>query len=384
MPAEALACPLPLSVLPTNFQRHADPAAPVPLRMMAARALVPMGPAELTTALFMLTFDADAAVRETAVKSAAALPDRVLSVALRDETADALVLDYFAGVMSGRDEYLEMLVINIATPDATVRRLTESADERITELVAQNQLRLLRFPDIVRALLGNPAMRPSTADKVCDFCVRSNLCLEDQPAYRAARARIHGGADRDEELARKVDETHAREQAEAEAALELLGAAGLSEDDADAEPAAGAEPEKKRLSITQQILRLGVAKRIEWANTKGNREVRTLLLRDPNKLVQLAVIHSPRITLGEISNVAQSRTANSEVLQFIYGSRQLMKNYQIKLHVICNPKVPVGVSMRFLSSLRMAEVKNLARNKNVPHGLATAAKNLLEKKTGAG
>jgi len=39
--------------------------------------------------------------------------------------------------------------------------------------------------------------------------------------------------------------------------------------------------------------------------------------------------------------------------------------------------------MRFLSSLRMAEVKAVAKNKNVPHGLATAAKKLLEKKTGA-
>lgn len=370
------ACPVPLSAVPANFQRHIDPLSPVPMRMMAAKALVPMGPRELTTALFVLTFDSDAGVRETAIQTAAGLPDRILSMALRDETADAAVLHYFAGAMSGRDEYLEMLVLNTATADATVQRLTEIASERITELVADNQLRTLRFPDIVRALSKNPATRPSTLDKVCDFCVRSGLCLEDQPAYRAARARIHGGPSRDEELARKIDEKRAREQAEAEAALELLGAAGAAGD--------SEEPDPKRLSITQQILRLGVAKKVEWANTKGNREVRTLLLRDPNKLVQLAVIHSPRITLGEIASVAQSRTAGSEVLQFIYDNRQLMKNYQIKLNVISNPKVPVGVSMRFLSSLRTAEVKGLARNKNVSHGLATAAKNLLEKKTGAG
>jgi hypothetical protein len=59
-----------------------------------------------------------------------------------------------------------------------------------------------------------------------------------------------------------------------------------------------------------------------------------------------------------------------------------MKNYQIKLNLINNPKVPVGVSMRFLSGLRMAEVKAVAKNKNVPQGLANAAKKLLEKKGG--
>jgi hypothetical protein len=53
------------------------------------------------------------------------------------------------------------------------------------------------------------------------------------------------------------------------------------------------------------------------------------------------------------------------------------------VNLINNPKMPVGVSMRFLSSLRMAEVKAVAKNKNVPQGLATAAKKLVEKKSGA-
>src|SRR5437763_13466264 len=93
------ACPLALDVLPGNFQKHVDPKAPVPLRMMGAKALVPMGPKEMATALFMLTFDADATVKETASKSAAGLPDRILSVALRDETMDPPVLDYYADLL---------------------------------------------------------------------------------------------------------------------------------------------------------------------------------------------------------------------------------------------------------------------------------------------
>lgn len=384
--AAAPACPLALSALPSNFQKHVDPAAPAPLRMMGAKALVPMGPREMCTALYMLTFDADAGVRDTAAKSAAALPDRVLSVALRDETVDPPVLDYFAGLLAQRDEYLEMLVLNASTSDGTVQRLTASADERILEIVAQNQLRMLRHPDIVRALVNNRAARPSTVDNVCDFCVRSGLSLEDLPAYRAARRRIHGGAAEDEELAKQVALQQELQQAQAEAALESLGLAG-PDGVAEEQPVPPGSPaekaqEQQRLSITQQIMKLGVAKKIEWANKKGNKEVRTLLLRDPNKLVQLAVIQSPRITEGEIAKVAQSRTSPNEVLQYIYNNRQLMKNYQVKLNIIGNPKVPVGVSMRYLSSLRMAEVKALAKNKNVPQGLANAAKKLLEKKGG--
>src|SRR5260370_32527485 len=100
--AQASACPVALSALPANFQKHVDPKAPVPLRMMGAKALVPMGPKEMATALYMLTFDAEAAIRDTAGKSAAALPDRILSVALRDETMDAPVLDYYADLFKAK------------------------------------------------------------------------------------------------------------------------------------------------------------------------------------------------------------------------------------------------------------------------------------------
>ncbi len=116
VPAAIPECPLPLSTLPSNFQKHVDPKAPVPLRMMGAKAMVPMGPKEMTTALFMLTFDADAAVREAAAKSAAGLPDRILSVALRDETLDPPVLGYYADTYTGKTEYLEMLALNASTP----------------------------------------------------------------------------------------------------------------------------------------------------------------------------------------------------------------------------------------------------------------------------
>src|SRR3954468_22029053 len=269
----APACPIALSALPSNFQKHVDPKAPIPLRMMGAKALVPMGPKEMATALYMLTFDVDAAVRETAVKSAAGLPDRILSVALRDDSADAAVLDYYADVFASKDEYLEMLVLNPATADATVQRLTDRANDKILEIVAQNQLRMLRHPDIVRALVNNKAARPSTVDNVCDFCVRSGLNLEDLPAFRAARRRVHGGSEQDEELAKKVAADQAVAESQAEAALEQMGAPGP--DGGDEEPVApGSAEEKaleqKKLSITQQVAKLGVAKKIEWANKKGN------------------------------------------------------------------------------------------------------------------
>src|ERR687883_659876 len=132
------ACPLSLDVLPGNFQKHVDPKAPTPLRMMGAKALVPMGPKDMATALYMLTFDADAGVRETAAKNAAGLPDRILAVALRDESADPRVLDYYVSALSTKPDYLEMLVLNPSTPDEAVARVAALPQEKILEIIAQN------------------------------------------------------------------------------------------------------------------------------------------------------------------------------------------------------------------------------------------------------
>ena len=369
------ACPLPLDVLPSTFQKHVDPKAPAPLRMMGAKALVPMGPKDMATALFMLTFDADPAVRETAGKNAAGLPDRILAVALRDETTDPRVLDYYVSVLSQKPDYLEMLILNPATPDEAVARVAALPQEKLLEIVAQNQLRILRHEGIVRALVANPATRPSTVDNITDFCVRSGLVLADVPAFQAARKRVLG-ADADHVQA-------ALEEAQAEEALESMGASDQAADNADLpvdDDELDAEGKNKRITILQQIQKLSIAKKIEWANKKGNKEVRTILLRDPNKLVQLAVIQSARITEGEIAKIALSRTAPNEVLQQIYNNRMLVKNYTIKVNLVNNPKVPVGVAMRFLSLLRQSELKSLSKNRNVSRALQSQAQKLLEKK----
>jgi len=244
--------PLPLDVLPANFRKHVDPAAPVPLRMMGAKGLVPMGPKDMSTALFMLTFDADEKVREAAGKSAAGLPDKILAVALRDESMDGRVLDYFARTLHDQEQYIEMIVLNQGTPDEAIARVAAVATERISEIIAQNQLRMLRHAPIVRALAANKAVRPSTLDGVTDFCVRSGLVLEDLEAFRDARRRVHG-ADTDEEAAQKAAAAEI-EEAQAEHELEQLGASSPDVGDGAAE----VDNEGRRVSIAMQIGRLSI------------------------------------------------------------------------------------------------------------------------------
>jgi len=350
-----------LDLSPT-LKKHVDPGSPVPLRMMAAKALVPLPPPDMITALFLLTSDVDEKVRSTAVESASKLPDRILSSALRDEGVGPSVLGWFLDQLGRQDVYAEMLVLNASTPDEAVARVASICGMRTAEIIAQNQLRLLRHEDVVRQLCLNPNCGPALIDGVCDFCVRSGLILADVPQIRTARVRIFGpeAAEAPPDPGPTADEI-IEEYAE-------LG-------DENAPPL----EEGKRLTLAQRIMKMSIAEKIKLA-TKGNKEARSYLLRDSNKLVAVAVIRSPKITDGEILAVANNRAAQDDVLRVVCNNREWLKDYRVKVALTKNPKVPLPVAMKFLSQLRESEVKDLAKNKNVPSGVQLLARKMIEKK----
>ncbi len=367
-------CPLPIEVLPRPLQKHVDPSAPPPLRMMGAKGLVPAtSPGDLVTMLFMLAFDADEVVRSTSVKTAEGLPDRIWGVALRAEELKGEVLDWLADRFPGKDAALELLLLNNSTPDVTFARLAPVVSQKLAEIVRQNELRLLRHDDIIRGLCRNPNALASSVDGACDFCVRNGVKLFDIPRMVEAYQRVHG-----------VDPTAEPPPPEETAAAliaEYHDELGRERGE-EARPLESAEQETKKFTITQRILKMSVSEKIKLA-TLGNKEARTLLLRDANKLVCMAAVTSPRITEGEIMTLANSRTTNSEVLRYVYSNRELVRNYALKLSLVKNPKVPLPTALKFLQALQERDIKELARDRNVPNTVQSQAKSWIMKKEAA-
>lgn len=361
-PAEVGTCPITADFLPPNLKKHVDPRAPVPLRMMAAKSLVPLAPSDMTAALFMLTFDPDANIRETAKKTTAGLPDRILASALRDEALPPPVLGFLLGVLKDKETYAEMLILNGSTPDDAVAQVTSTVTAKVLEIISQNQLRILRHGDIIRQLCLNPAASPALIDGVCDFAIRSGLDLPDVPQMKEARIRLFGP----EAAEKPLDQGPTADEV-------------LNEFSELTEENAAPMEEGKRLSLTQKVMKMNISEKIRLA-TRGNKEARTLLLRDSNKLVCTAAIRSPRITDGEIMLCANNRAVNDDVLRVIYNNREWTKDYRVKLALVKNPKTPMALAFRFLSSLRDSDVKELARDRNVPSGVAQQAKKMVEKK----
>jgi hypothetical protein len=367
-------CPISVEVLPRPLHKHVDPKAPAPLRMMGAKGLVPaVAPADMVTMLYVLAFDADEGVRSAAVKTAEGLPDKIWGVALRAEDAKGEVLDWLADRFPGKDAALELLLLNNSTPDVTFARLAPAVSQKLVEIVRQNELRLLRHDDIIRGLCRNPNALASTVDGACDFCVRNGVKLFDLPQIVEAYKRVHG-----------VDPT-ARPPPPEETAAGLIAEYHDElgrERGEEGRPPETPEQETRKLTITQRVLKMSVSEKIKLA-TLGNKEARTLLLRDANKLVCMAAVTSPRITEGEIMTLANSRTTNAEVLRFVYSSRDMMRNYALKLSLVKNPKVPLPTALKFLQTLQERDIKELARDRNVPNTIQSQAKAWIMKKEAA-
>ena len=161
----------------------------MPLRMMAAKALVPLSPVDMVGALYLLSYDPDAGVREATTKSALGLPDKILGT-LRDEAIKPPILGFFLDLLWQREDIAEMLVLNGATPDEAVANAVGRCSARLAETIGQNQLRILRHDDVIRQLCRNANASPrSIGQGVYDFlAVRSGLVLMDVLADARDRA----------------------------------------------------------------------------------------------------------------------------------------------------------------------------------------------------
>jgi hypothetical protein len=107
---------------------------------------------------------------------------------------------------------------------------------------------------------------------------------------------------------------------------------------------------------------------------KGSREERAILIRDPNKIVALAVLGSPKISEVEVEAIAKMTNVSDEVLRLIGNSRAWLKNYRIVSALTRNPKTPQALSMNLLSRLQERDVKLLIADRNVPDALRMAAR----------
>jgi hypothetical protein len=176
----------------------------------------------------------------------------------------------------------------------------------------------------------------------------------------------------------------------------LLGESSAEEEihaEEPAAPASAATPARapiapkpaapaKRENTFQKINSLDVKGRIQLA-LKGNKEERSILIRDGTKVVALAVLEAPKLSDGEVEKFASQKNVLEAVLRQIPLKRRFMKNYKVVRNLVGNPRTPLDLGLGLMKNLLIQDLKNLSANKEVSETIRKLALKMYKQKLDA-
>lgn len=136
------------------------------------------------------------------------------------------------------------------------------------------------------------------------------------------------------------------------------------------------EEKEEFLSKYKMCQLMGISEKIKMA-LSGDKEWRSILIKDANKLVSGSVIKNPRLTDGEILTLLKAGVQNDEIMRLICANKEWIKNYLIRKALVENPRTPVPNALRYLSTLGDKDVANYAKSKNISSVVSTQAKRML-------
>ena len=336
------------------------------------------------------------------------------------------VLDYFMENL--RPQLLPALLENPAVAQETLAKFAISASRESIEKMLKSS-RVRRSEAILDCLRSNPYLNKAESEEINTLISSASnknkdeggtaiaglhhpgLGNENEPVDSAA-ADDGGGQVSDETVSVYLSEHASEIAAEGEkpfqaigGVLDLLGkdsvpvsstaegghpptpvvgthdaVAGAAAVPAKAAPGRKALPDvAKRDNTVQKINRLDIKGRIQLA-LKGNKEERSLLIRDGTKVVALAVLEAPKLSDGEVEKFAGQKNVLETVLRAIPLKRRFMKNYGVVRNLVGNPRTPLDLGLGLMKHLLTQDLKNLSNNKEVSETIRKLALKMYKQK----
>ena len=381
-------------------------------KIAAARGMLPLAPDEQLAALRLLSADEDEEVRETAGTTLRTYDAaRLRPIVENPQTSQSTLAFLASWKWLPRDIYQPLIFHPQISGDALVHIAATSELGDVIELVSLRQQSLIQFPGIIEAILSNPRRTPEAERRARE--VREEFF---EKAYGvqvvADEQRVQAEAVAEDAIVEPVEPTlfiddlsqfieadlvatgdelyyqfiEQNDIDEASFPLESEPAFDLDEFLASEEFTNILDKEKleidERISVMVRIATMTVKDRVRFA-LRGTREIRMILVRDPNRIVCSAVLSNPRITEHEVETISSLRSVHEEVLRVIGSNRAWTRSYTLIHNLVRNPKTPVALSLNFLQRIQSRDLRVLGTNKNIPEVVrSTASRTYLKRQHG--
>jgi len=345
------------------------------------------------------------------------------------------VLQYFLAPENLRPGLLPALIENTSVSENDLLKFSVSASRESIEVML-NSARVQNSPAILSSMRGNPYLKSEEASKVAKLLhtagaesssaqsEKGNLNLPDiisaaatsQMERQDSPAESDSAGDEDVTVSEYLAENAAEIATEKNkpfqpvgGMVELLGTDYFpvleNKEIAEIHSQVNEDPEKKDSAISaaavaakraavakskpaerdntmQKIAKLDVKGRIQLA-LKGNKEERSILIRDGTKVVALAVLEAPKLSDGEVEKFALQKNVLEAVLRQIPLKRRFMKNYVVVRNLVANPRTPLDLSLGLMKHLQTQDLKNLSSNKEVSETVRKLAMKMFKQKVEA-
>jgi hypothetical protein len=362
--------------------------------------------------------------------------EKASAAAAADPKTAREVLDYLVSPDNLRPKLLPALLENPAVAASELAKFAVSANQEAITAMLQSA-RVQASAGILESLRSNPYLKGEQASAVAELLNPGKAAAPGSPVAPAAAA-ASGGAQSEKVTAQagepiaEAAATESKEEGEevpdetvsaylAEHApeiaaeqdkpfqpvggiVDLLGAdyfpvsenKSMTEivevEEAAAQPAAAAPAQAKaaasqaepgkRDNTMQKINRLDVKGRIQLA-LKGNKEERSILIRDGTKVVALSVLEAPKLADGEVERFALQKNVLEAVLRQIPLKRRFMKNYIVVRNLVANPRTPLDIGLALMKHLQPVDLKNISGNKEVSETVRKLALKMYKQKLDA-
>ena len=355
-----------------------DNAVPAAVMRSASRGALSLPAEEMLQILVYLThntmFGQEAAMTLAKWDQASAL------TVLSGSNIPLEVLEYFLDQRNRRPALMPVLIQN---PEVSEQRLAEIANGASRELIEimLASPRVKDAPLALQALVNNPHLTSAEAQRL-----RQELGSQGEEP-----------PDPEVEAAHETwkDEHSAEIEAEEGTAFELTGTTDEPEEAASPAPVVGTKPpttatarlkrantlsSSLKVSTLVRLSRMNVAQRVKQGFL-GNKEERSILIRDSARIVQNAVLASPKLSEPEVETFAAAKNVSENVLREIARNRRFIKIYAVVRSLVNNPKCPLDLSLTLVKNFLVMDLKSLQGNKNVPETLRKVATKLYKEKS---
>ena len=269
--------------------------APERVKMLISKALLPMDPIRLGWALAVLSRDPAAQIADQAAASLRALPEDVKLAVVTNAEYPPPVLDVFVHVFGEDSRLIQKVATNPLILDESLRWIGANLSGPVLDVLANNQVRLVRETRIVEALIANSRCPMPVLAKVVETVVRSEIdyvgIVGFKPLADAFFADFAERVGATVEAVPSLDDveegafTEAVSEGVSDTVMEgLLNGANAtdlesSEESPEEKPK---EEENERGPLWRMISQMSLPQKVRLA-MQGNAESRRLLVKDPKQ-----------------------------------------------------------------------------------------------------